>query len=236
MEESKTIQTFDWHRILISDDLPLNYLSEIAFRTFVMFMMLIIGLKFLSKRGVKQLSVFELAILIALGSAIGDPMFYNHVPVTFGIVVLIVVIFLYKVITTLTGKFKIIEVVLEGKPVLLLKDGKIEHDNYKKIGLPFDKFFAELRLKSVDHLGQVSKAYLETSGEISIYLFEDDKVVEGLPIYPELLEHPLSEIVQPGHYACISCGNIQQVSDSKAHCAVCKNNKWIAADSRRRVQ
>jgi uncharacterized membrane protein YcaP (DUF421 family) len=236
MEENKTIEIFDWHRIFISDDLPLNYLSEIAFRTFVMFLMLIIGLKFLSKRGVKQLSVFELAILIALGSAIGDPMFYNHVPVTFGIVVLIVVIFLYRVITKLTGKFKTMEVLLEGKPVLLLKDGRIEYGTYKKIGLPYDKFFAELRGKSVDHLGQVSKAYLETSGEISIYLFKDDKVIEGLPIFPELLEDPVIEIEKPGHYACIYCGNIQQLSNSKTRCAICENDKWIAADSRTRVQ
>jgi uncharacterized membrane protein YcaP (DUF421 family) len=236
MDENKTIEIFDWHRIFISDDLPLNYLSEIAFRTFVMFMMLIIGLKFLSKRGVKQLSVFELAILIALGSAIGDPMFYNHVPVTFGIVVLIVVIFLYRVITKLTGNFKIMEVLLEGKPVLLLKDGRIEYGTYKKIGLPYDKFFAELRLKSVDHLGQVSKAYLETSGEISIYLFEDDKVIEGLPIFPDVLEDVLIEIEKPAHYACISCGNVQHITTSKTKCSICENDKWIAADSRRRVQ
>jgi uncharacterized membrane protein YcaP (DUF421 family) len=236
MEEQKTIEIFDWHRIFFSDDFPLNYLSEIAFRTLVMFMMLIIGLKFLSKRGVKQLSVFELAILIALGSAIGDPMFYNHVPVTFGIVVLIVVIFLYRVITKLTGKFKLMEVLLEGKPVLLLKDGRIQYDRYKKIGLPYDKFFAELRLKSVDHLGQVSKAYLETSGEISIYLFEDDKVIEGLPIFPDVLEDVLIQIEKPAHYACISCGNVQHIRTSKSKCSVCENDKWIEADKRTRVQ
>jgi uncharacterized membrane protein YcaP (DUF421 family) len=236
MPENKAIQVFDWYRIFISADLPLHYLSEIAFRTLVMFLMLIIGLKFLSKRGVKQLSVFELAILIALGSAIGDPMFYNHVPVTYGIIVLVVVIFLYRVITKLTGKYKIMETVLEGKPVLLLKDGRIEYDTYKKIGLPYDKFFAELRSKSVDHLGQVSKAYLETSGEISIYFMEDDQVMEGLPIFPELLDNPLLHVSEPGRYACISCGNIEHLHSSKHVCSICKNDKWIAADSKRRVQ
>ncbi len=236
MEENKTIQLFDWYRIFISDDLPFSYLGEIAFRTFVMFLMLIIGLKFLSKRGVKQLSVFELAILIALGSAIGDPMFYDHIPATYGVVVLTVVIFLYKVITRLTSKYKLLEVILEGKPILLLKHGRIEYDRYKKIGLPYDKFFAELRAKSVDHLGQVSKAYLETSGEISIYLLEDEKVIEGLPIYPELLEDTLLEIAKPGRYACILCGNIQHINSPKNICSICKNNKWIIADSRTRIQ
>ncbi len=216
--------------------ISLLIICEIAFRTFVMFIMLIIGLKFLSKRGVKQLSVFELAILIALGSAIGDPMFYDHIPVTYGIVVLMVVIFLYKFITKLTGKYKIMEVILEGKPVVLLNRGIIEYDRYKKIGLPYDKFFAELRAKGIDHLGQVSKAYLETSGEISIYLLEDDQVREGLPIFPELLEYPLLEIDQPGRFACIFCGNIQLITSSKNICTICKNDKRIVSDSRKRVQ
>jgi len=235
MEDKSSVQVFDWHRIFISDDLPFAYLSEIAFRTLLMFIVLIIGLKFLSKRGVKQLSVFELAILIGLGSAIGDPMFYNFVPVTFGIVVLIVVIFLYKFITRLTGKYKIMEVMLEGKPVLLLKEGRIEYEKYKKIGLPYDKFFAELRLRGVHHLGQVSRAYLETSGEISIYLLENERVIDGLPIFPEVLENTLMELNHPGRYACTYCGNVEHIADSKSICSVCGNNRWSPTDSGKRV-
>ena len=72
MDEQEPITVFDWQRIFDPAHTPLAYLWEIGFRTMVMFLVLIIALKFLSKRGVKQLSVFELAILIALGSATGD--------------------------------------------------------------------------------------------------------------------------------------------------------------------
>jgi uncharacterized membrane protein YcaP (DUF421 family) len=232
----KDIQLFDWKRIFVSQDIPIGYVSEIAFRTFIMFSILIVALKFLSKRGVKQLSVFELAILIALGSAIGDPMFYNHIPVTYGAAVLVVVIFMYKAITSITAKHKAIEEILEGKPVLLVQDGVIQYKNYKKIGLPYDKFFAELRLQSVDHLGQVRKAYLETSGEISVYFLEDEKVIEGLPIYPETIHNPLTSVAGPGRHACIYCGNIQNISHPEDSCAICKNDNWAVPDSRLRVK
>jgi uncharacterized membrane protein YcaP (DUF421 family) len=207
MKEVKSIDVFDWHRIFFSEDIPSDYLFEIVFKSAVMFLFLIVGLKFLSKRGVKQLSVFELAILIALGSAIGDPMFYDHVPITHGVTVLVIIILLYRIITGLTAKSKFIEQILEGKPTCLLSEGKIEYENYKRIGLPYDKFFAELRLSGIDHLGQIKKAYLETSGEISIFMFEDDKVLQGLPIYPELIDNPLEDISKD-NYACIYCGNI----------------------------
>ncbi len=232
----ENIDVFDWKRIFVSENIPIDFLGEIALRTTIMFLVLIIALKFLSKRGVKQLSVFELAILIALGSATGDPMFYNHIPVLHGIAVIVVVILLYRAITGLTAKSKAVEVILEGKPVCLVENGKIVIDNYRSVGLPYDKFFAELRLKSIDHLGQVRKAYLETSGEISIYFFEDKDVIEGLPIYPEMIDHPIKPAKGEKKGACIYCGNLQQLERHLDKCGVCDNNEWQLPMASKRVR
>lgn len=200
-----------------------------------MFLILIVALKLLSKRGVKQLSVFELAILIALGSATGDPMFYHDIPVLYGIMVIVVVILLYKIITFFTAKSKTIESLLEGEPTCLVENGIIVFENYKKIGLPYDKFFSELRLQSIDHLGQVRRAYLETSGEISIYFVEDEEVREGLPVYPELINNPLT-ITGEVKGACVYCGNIQTVNIEKDQCQVCENRTWQVPMSNKRVR
>lgn len=236
MSEDKKITVFDWQRIFLSEDFPPEYLGEVVFRSCIMFLFLIIGLKFLSKRGVKQLSVFELAILIALGSAVGDPMFYDFVPISHGLAVLLIVILLYKIITGLTSKSKMVEKLLEGKPVCLLMDGKIQYEHYRRIGLPYDKFFAELRLKGVEHLGQVKKAYLETSGEISVYMLEDELVREGLPIYPELIDHPVNTIHEGHQYACIHCGNIQQIAHPESLCTVCDHDQWLSPKANVRVK
>ncbi len=235
MNETENIKIFDWYRMFHSENIPITYLAEIAFRTTVMFLILILALKFLSKRGVKQLSVFELAILIALGSATGDPMFYSNIPVTHGVIVLVVVILLYRIITSFTAKSKKIEVLLEGEPICLLKDGRIDYENYKKVGLPYDKFFAEMRLKSINHLGQVRKAYLETSGEISVYLFEDNEVRPGLPIYPESIANALKDVKNNENYACIYCGYIQHIIVEDSKCEICHNNKWQLPESKKRV-
>lgn len=236
MSDSENIKVFDWFRIFFSENLPLTYFWEIAFRTFLMFLALIIGLKFLSKRGVKQMSVFELAILIALGSAVGDPMFYNHIPILHGITVLVIVILFYRVITGFTATSKPLEAFLEGEPVCLIEEGRIMYENYTKVGLPDDKFFAELRLKSIDHLGQVRKAYLETSGEISIYYYDDSDVRPGLPIYPELLEKPLLSVSSEKDHACISCGHIQKIREAATQCENCTKTEWILPKSAPRIK
>ena len=236
MEEFEKIETMDWRRIFAPDMFPSGYAGEIAFRTAFMFLFLIILLKFLSKRGVKQLSVFELAILIALGSATGDPMFYHDIPITHGVSVLAVVILLYKTITWFTSKSKTVEELLEGKPRCLLTDGIIDYATYRKIGLPQDKFFAELRLKGVDHLGQVRKVYLETSGEMTVYFLADTSVRPGLQIYPETLNNALGEISKPDHYACVYCGNIQELETGRSNCFTCNHDSWTMPSSMLRIK
>ncbi|MEZ7498769.1 hypothetical protein QO200_08460 [Flavobacterium sp. Arc3] len=69
---------FEWSRILFND-LPEIFLFEVIFRSVIMFTVLLLTLKIAGKRGVKQLSVFETVIIIALGSAAGDPMLYEDV-------------------------------------------------------------------------------------------------------------------------------------------------------------
>jgi uncharacterized membrane protein YcaP (DUF421 family) len=83
-------EIFEWNRLLYND-LPESFLLEVIFRSTIMFTVLLLTLKVAGKRGVKQLSVFE-TIIIALGSAAGDPMFYEEVGIIPPITVFLVII------------------------------------------------------------------------------------------------------------------------------------------------
>ncbi|WP_312083434.1 hypothetical protein [Epilithonimonas hominis] len=62
----------DFKQILLGSE-DWNFLLETVLRTSIMFVIIILGLRLLGKRGVKQLSIFELVVIIGLGSAAGDP-------------------------------------------------------------------------------------------------------------------------------------------------------------------
>jgi len=94
MSMKQPIQPFDWERILIHD-FPWLYLGEVALRTVIMFTVLLLALTVSGKREVKQLSVYELVLLIGLGSAAGDPMFYDDVPISAAIVVFVLMMGYY---------------------------------------------------------------------------------------------------------------------------------------------
>lgn len=222
------ITVFDWERLLTNNH-PFEFLFEVIFRSVIMFIVLLVTLRFTGKRGVKQLSIFETVIIIALGSAAGDPMFYEDVGLIPAITVFIVIILLYRFVTMLTGKFKWFENLVEGKTECLIEDGKFSIASFEREGLAQDEFFSELRLRSIEHLGQVRNAYLETSGEVSIFFYEDKDVKYGLPILPQLFEKKSQAIPKAGFYSCTFCGHTKEVQAGKVHCEICNKTEWVEA-------
>ena len=221
-------EIFEWERLLINE-LPAEFLFEVIFRSAVMFIVLLLTLRLTGKRGVKQLSVFETVIIIALGSAAGDPMFYEDVGLIPAITVFTVIILLYRFVTYLVGKSKKFEEFIEGKTECLVTEGKFAIATFKKESLAQDEFFTELRLKSVEHLGQVRNAYLETSGEVSVFFYKDEDVKYGLPIVPQLFLKKNHTIPSDGVYACTFCGHTETQKSGTATCENCNKSEWVEA-------
>lgn len=227
-------EIFEWNRVLFNE-LPGVFLLEVIFRSTVMFTVLLLTLKLAGKRGVKQLSIFETVIIIALGSAAGDPMFYEDVGIVPAIIVFIVIIVLYRAVTWLTGKSKKFEEFIEGKTECLIKDGKFSLSTFKKETLAQDEFFSELRVKSVEHLGQVKHAFIEPSGEVSVFYYEDKEVKYGLPILPALFNKKSKNISENGIYSCTFCGHTEEQTKANAKCQVCQKEEWVKAINTLRI-
>ncbi|MBC7949888.1 MAG: DUF421 domain-containing protein [Chitinophagaceae bacterium] len=224
-----------WKEFLLGGE-DWSFLLEVSFRTLFMFTVILIGLSILGKRGVKQLSVFELVVIIGLGSAAGDPMFYKDVGLLPALIVFAIVIGLYIFVTHMVGRNKKVEHLVEGKPVCLVEKGKFAIENFKKEPLGQDEFFAELRLNGVSHLGQVEKAIIETNGGISVFFYEDKEVKYGLPIMPDSINGQLKKISKEDQYACSFCGYTEKLVPSARHqCPECKKELWVKAINKRRI-
>ncbi|OYQ37003.1 hypothetical protein CHU92_09015 [Flavobacterium cyanobacteriorum] len=225
---------FEWKRLLFND-LPVAFLLEVLFRTVVMFIVVLLTLKFAGKRGVKQLSIFEIVIIISLGSAAGDPMFYEDVGLVPAILVFAVILSMYRMVTWLLGKSKKFEHFMERKTKSIIEDGQFSLHDFQKEDLALDEFFTELRLRSIEHLGQVRNAYIENNGTVSIYFYADEEVKYGLPIRPQLFDLKSSTISKSGIYACTFCANVQQLEPVSAKCSVCARTEWVEAIKTTRI-
>jgi uncharacterized membrane protein YcaP (DUF421 family) len=225
----------DWHRILFSDQ-PYEFFIEILIRTPLMFLAVVLVLRFTGKRGVQQLSIFEMVMIITLGSAAGDSMFYEDVGILHAIAVFALVLAVYRLLIWSITKFDKFELLMEGKPIYIIRDGKMCLENLKSKELGSDEFFGTLRGQNIDQLGQVRCAVLEDTGSLSVFYFADEEVIPGLPILPDEYNRKSRQITQTALYACTKCARTYDLQPaSETECPVCQNKEWVKAVDRKRI-
>lgn len=218
----------DWNKIFIGD-LDFSFTLEIVLRTLIMFSMVLLILRLSGKKGVRQLSLFEVAIIIALGSAAGDPMFNKDAALLPSAIVFVSIIILYRSITYFATKSEKFESIIEGDPLYVIENGEFVLGVRKDHTFAKDEFFSEMRQESIEHVGQVKTAILETTGNISFYYYSDDQVVYGLPVLPKLYKEKLCDITKEETYSCTYCGHTKKLSPGKHSCTRCDHDEWVAA-------
>ncbi|WP_310397352.1 YetF domain-containing protein [Hymenobacter sp.] len=232
---AEPITAFDWPRIWLGEHPPL-YALEVLGRTVVAYLLLLAALRVTGRRSVKQLSLFELSIVIGLGSIAGDTMFYPEVPLSHALIVFGAVMALYWLFNRLTEFSPKFSNWMEGEDVLLLKDGLLHWQNFEQQHLTQKELFGELRQQQVEHLGQLKAVYSEASGELSVFFCEDADVRPGLPILPEDLTSAQQSIAAAGPYACLNCSHVAELAPAAAHaCPVCRKGDWLPASTARRI-
>lgn len=210
-------------------DLNFTFAFEIIIRTLIMFSMVLLVLRMAGKKGVRQLSLFEVAIIIALGSAAGDPMFNKDYSILTSVVVFGAIIALYRLITMLASKSEKFERIIEGDPLYVIEDGEFVLVDDISHTFAKDEFFAEMRQASIEHLGQIKTAILETNGNISFYYFPDDEVKYGLPIQPKVYEKKSEQVKAKGIFACTYCGSTEELEPGTSECPRCRQKEWVKA-------
>lgn len=97
-------------------------------RSLYTFVLVFIFLKITGRRGVRQMSLFEVLIILTLGSAAGDVAFYDDVPLLPVLVVFVTLALLYRGIMWLMGHSEKLEDLLEGKPIVVVEEGQLARE------------------------------------------------------------------------------------------------------------
>ena len=225
----------DWQSLLLGEE-GWSFLPEVLFRSAIMFLISLAALRLMGRRGTKQ-GVFELVLIVTLGSAAGDPALYKNAGIVPAIVVFLAIVLMYKIVNFFTARINWLDDLVEGKHARLVKDCRFDVENGELKDLRHDELFEDLRLKGVEHLGQVDKAYIEASGQLSVYFLPDDKVVYGLPVTPELHDVQIEEIKEKAIYSCSFCGYTKEIEPAKQNtCKICKKKKWVRSVNNKKVK
>lgn len=118
----------------------------------------------MGKRGVGQLTPFELVVIIALGSATGDSMFYPDVPILYAWLVIASMVARERLVANLQARSRRVNAFMEGLPRLLVHDGRILEEELAAERMRVDELLSRLREKNILNTGEIRYASLEPSG------------------------------------------------------------------------
>ncbi|KOF20985.1 hypothetical protein AC244_06155 [Ensifer adhaerens] len=229
---NEPVVAFDLGRMVFGDEPPL-FLLEIALRTLIIYAYTLLLIRWIGSRSIGQLSLVEFLLVIALGSAVGDAMFYPDVPLVHCMVVITVVVLLDKSLSYIVARDRKLEDVIEGISVEVVRDGGILWKALKQLNVGHDELFEQLRLKQVRHLGQVRAAYFETNGLLSVFTF-DEPSRQGLSIEPPWdVSKPTqfrsgSAVREKRRLACVQCAEVVELSPDETvpPCPRCGADVW----------
>jgi uncharacterized membrane protein YcaP (DUF421 family) len=168
------IDPFDFRRMFLGD-FSVLLTAEIAVRTIIMYAYALVAVRLIGKRGIGNLSPFEYVLVFALGSATGDPMFYPAVPLVHGMMAMTLIVVLQKIALRATQRNERFEAWLESRPALLIRDGDILDDRLRVENISRSEVMMKLRMHGIANVGRVRFAYLEPSGDLSVFTADDQQ-------------------------------------------------------------
>jgi uncharacterized membrane protein YcaP (DUF421 family) len=141
---------------------------EIVARTTVLLIVLFVLTRVVSKRSLGDLSPFEMLLLVVLGDIVQQGVTQEDMSVTGAALALSTFGFWITLFTWLTWRSDRVRRLVEGVPIVLVRDGNPVDDAFAAERMPLDEVLEAARQRGVEQLADVKLAVLEVNGRISI--------------------------------------------------------------------
>jgi len=152
-----------------------------VFRTLVLYGVSFVVVRIMGKRSLGQLSPFDFLIIIIIGSAIATPMEDESIPLVHGLIPIITIVFVNYILYLVIQKNRIIEDILQGKPVILIENGKLNLENLKSERITLADLLILLRGQGIREINEVQEAVMEPNGQLSIVQKEESLLNKIIP-------------------------------------------------------
>jgi uncharacterized membrane protein YcaP (DUF421 family) len=141
---------------------------EIVLRAVIVYAFLLGLLRVTGKRQVGQLSPFDLVLLLVLSNAVQNSMNAGDNSLVGGLISAATLVALNYLIGVATYRSKRMERLVEGRPQVLIHNGKLYEDIMAEAQLTHHEVEAALRQGGCASIHEVHYAMLENNGSISV--------------------------------------------------------------------
>jgi uncharacterized membrane protein YcaP (DUF421 family) len=141
---------------------------EVALRTAVVYLFLVVILRLAGRREVGQMSILDLVVILIIANSVQNAMIGENTTLGGGLISATTLILLDRLLNTVLHRSATLSRVIEGEPILLVSGGRILPSALGRASIDRAELDAALRAHGVATVHDVSLAVLETDGSISV--------------------------------------------------------------------
>lgn len=135
----------------------------------------IIFTRLAGKRSFSKMSSFDFAMTVAIGSLIATTVLSKSVSLLQGVVGMAAV-YALQLLAAMLRRFKIVQKLVDNKPLLLMDGKEILHKNLRKARVTEADLRSKLREANVLELSQIRAVIFECTGDIAVLHSKDNEV------------------------------------------------------------
>ena len=150
-------------------------------KTILFYVLLIFILRIMGKREVGELSIFDVVVFFLI-SELFSLAIDNETKLSHLLLPILLIVILQLITSIVALKSQKFRKLIDGEPVFIIKDGKINQKELKKQRYSIDDLLLQLRDHNVDSLRNVKYAILETNGKLSIVCYDNSNTLFPFPI------------------------------------------------------
>jgi len=150
-----------------------HVLLNIALRTGVIYVFVLVGVRLSGKREVGQMTPFDLVLLLLLSNSVQNAMTGPDNSLLGGVVAAAVLLLLNYLIADLSGANRRFRKFIQGQPSMLIHDGEVIESHMAKEHVSMDELERAMRQHGISDYHQVAISVLEVDGSISFLRYDD---------------------------------------------------------------
>ena len=139
-------------------------------RVVILYLFVSTSIRIMGKRNIGELQPTELVITLLLSEFAAIPIEDNSVPLLNSIIPVMILISLEIINSVISMKSTKFRNLSDGNALLIIKDGKLDQKQLKKLRFTVDDVLSALRQKDVFDINEVAFAVIETNGTLSVLL------------------------------------------------------------------
>lgn len=140
----------------------------VFFRAILLYLLIIFSMRLMGKRQIGELQPSELVTTILISNIASLPIEDTAIPMAAGAIPILLLVGFEMLLSSIALHCKPFRTLMSGRPIILVRNGRLDQRAMKKIRFSIDDLMESLRGNGVFDLKDVWYAVVETNGKLSV--------------------------------------------------------------------